>query len=1095
MRNRTRTRERILLLVATAVACAAISLAYMGRVAHMGEVGPRLADGSLVDLRKLESQEALSRRITLLPTRPENQFLAAKIYQAVAGPDAYLHPKSVSELLRLRVHASDLKRGQGLDSFKQRLGDRESVPLLTLQQFAQLKPLFIVRTPSEFKSSVILYGGLALLAFYLCHLLWSLRRFQGDDLFLPILLVLCGAGLALMLSLSDPIRDGPWFADFAQGILLGSLALYVATHMDYRRLRLRAHGFFFLLSLVGLSGLLIVFGGGPGQSDAKVNLWGFQPIEIMKLLLVFYMASYFTRRWELLREMKSRTVWGFPVPRRREALPVLAALVLVLAFLFLQKDLGPAMLFYLLFLILYGVARNSAVESAGGLALLFLSFLAIYALPLSRFLVGVSRRVSMWMAPWDNTAPGGIQLAHSFWALATGAVSGVGWGLGDANIIPAGHTDLILSVLGEQTGFMGLACVLLLYFLLFVRGLRVVARARSPYPFFLSLGLVCLLVVQLLIIAGGVFALIPLTGVTVPFLSYGKSSMITSFFLVGLLLMLSAVEPTRDEESAEGRLAPSLRPVFVILTACFVIVLGKVVYVQLLRSDQYLTAGLIGPDADRVRRFHYNPRLERIAAGLPRGAIYDRHGVPLATGDWSEIQRFRETYAELGFPVEKYCSPRDGRHYPLNYAFAHITGYLKAPWNPPLSVETEYDGPLKGFDDRARVVSVNDLDGNPQPTVRRDYRELVPLLRHRHEPNHPAVMAFRARRRDVTLSLDARLQIGALRALRQGIEKAGKARGAAVLLDSATGDALAMVSYPTFDPRSLTVLLQERKAAGDDDPPELFDRARRGVYPPGSTFKVITAAAALRKDPALQNKVFTCEALEDGRVGVKLPRYGTIRDDLSDHQPHGSVTMEKGLVQSCNAYFAQLGVAVGEHALHETARNLFQIYNIAEEGKLRQELAQAAFGQGTVLVTPFEMARVAAAIANGGRMPYGRWVLDKVDHRGVSFTEVLTKDQSQTIARMMRGVVQRGTGRTAFAGLAPPVAGKTGTAEVTDKPAHSWFIGFVPVKPSEDSEPPLSPPAFSVLIENGGYGGRAAAPVARSLVEFLLKTPAPRQGW
>src|SRR5262249_59213397 len=117
------------------------------------------------------------------------------------------------------------------------------------------------------------------------------------------------------------------------------------------------------MGLIGLSVLLIGFGSGPGQSDAKVNLWGFQPIEVMKILLALYLASYFARRWELLREMKSQQVMGFPVPRRREALPVLAALVLVLAFLFLQKDLGPAMLFFLLFLVLYCVARRSAVAS------------------------------------------------------------------------------------------------------------------------------------------------------------------------------------------------------------------------------------------------------------------------------------------------------------------------------------------------------------------------------------------------------------------------------------------------------------------------------------------------------------------------------------------------------------------------------------------------------------------------------------------------------------------------------------------------------------------------------------------------------------
>jgi cell division protein FtsI/penicillin-binding protein 2/cell division protein FtsW (lipid II flippase) len=1086
MPKKKRIRERVLLIAATVVAGLALALTYMARTQSFDEMERGLANGSLINLSTLKSPDPLNDKIYVLPTRPENQFVAAKIYAAIAGPDASLQPKSVSDLLRIKVRAADLRKIRGLDGFKQRLEGKESIGLLTPQQLAQLRPLFVVRTPSEFRSAAMLNIALVLFGFYACHLLWSLRRFQGDELFLPIVWLLSSLGMALMISLADPLRDAPRFVGFAQGVLIGCAAMYAATHIDYRRVRLRAYGFFFLLALAGLSGLLIVFGSGPGQSDAKVNLWGVQPIEIIKLLLVLYLASYFTRRWELLREMKSQRILGFPVPRRSEALPVVAALALVLVFLFLQKDLGPALLFYLLFLVIYAVARNSAVEAVAGLALLFLSFLAIYKLPVSGHLVGVSRRVAMWISPWDNAVSGGIQLAHSFWALATGGLSGVGLGLGDANLIPAGHTDLILSVLAEQAGFIGLASALVLYYLLFLRGLRVVVGAKSPYPFFLSLGLTCLLALQVLIIAGGVFALMPLTGVTSPFLSYGKSSLITSFFLVGLLLMISAVDREREDGPAEERLRPSLRPVLLLISVCFIAVLVKVGYVQVLHSDEYLIAGILGPDADRVRRFHYNPRIERIAVNLPRGSIYDRNGVPIASSDWNEIQRFRETYAELGFPPEQYCSPRDARHYPLNFAFVHIIGNVKAHWNPPLAIESEYDGPLKGYDDRAQIVTAKDLDGQPQATIRRDYRELVPLLRHRYDPEYPAVKAFQERDRNLHLSVDARLQVAALRILKRGIEQAGRERGALVLLAADTGEALALVSYPTFDPRSLQTLLEERKSAGEDDPPELLDRARRGVYPPGSTFKVVTAAAALRKDPSLRNKVFLCERLDDGRVGTKLPRYGVIRDDRADHQPHGQVAMANGLIHSCNAYFAQLGVTVGESALHDTAAGLFQIYHMPDARVLKQELAQASFGQGSVLVTPFDMARIAATFANEGRMPYGRWVTDKVDHRGVSFTDVLPKEHAQTIAQMMRGVIQRGTGHTAFAGFSYPVAGKTGTAEISDKPAHSWFIGFAPWSANDRSETARPTIAFSVLIENGGYGGRAAAPVARSLVEAWL---------
>lgn len=187
--------------------------------------------------------------------------------------------------------------------------------------------------------------------------------------------------------------------------------------------------------------------------------------------------------------------------------------------------------------------------------------------------------------------------------------------------------------------------------------------------------------------------------------------------------------------------------------------------------------------------------------------------------------------------------------------------------------------------------------------------------------------------------------------------------------------------------------------------------------------------------------------------------------------------MEAGTVHSCNAYFAQLGLSVGVNSLHSTAE-LFGI-SVAKPNtpaNLKDALPQAAYGQGQVVASPFQMARVAATVANEGKMPYGHWVIDESNPRDKEPQPILGRDLANSIGGFMRGVVLRGTGRI-LSGINVPIAGKTGTAEVEDAKSHSWFVGFAPYGAQIRKRI-----AFSVLIENGHYGARAAAPAAGEIV-------------
>jgi hypothetical protein len=187
--------------------------------------------------------------------------------------------------------------------------------------------------------------------------------FQGDTALLPGILMLTGIGLILMVSLRDPVRDNLLFVDFAQGVAAGAVLLAVASALDYERLFGKL-SFVPLIASFVLSALLIVFGYGPGTSDAKVNLFGFQPVELIRLLLILFLAGYFAQRWDILRHARehrpalARLDSFGGIPPLEYTIPVFVCGALSLLFFFLQKDMGPAMIFTCLFLALYSIARR-----------------------------------------------------------------------------------------------------------------------------------------------------------------------------------------------------------------------------------------------------------------------------------------------------------------------------------------------------------------------------------------------------------------------------------------------------------------------------------------------------------------------------------------------------------------------------------------------------------------------------------------------------------------------------------------------------------------------------------------------------------------
>ena len=1009
----------ILWLAAASIAVAGgLVFAYIAKTQNFTDVSARLSHGGMLNLNAVSSADQLLPYLEIFQDRDARTEAAEKTFAFLqrVGP-----LKNVGSLSRLRV-------------------DRK--PLLPV---SRLKPLLLVRTPAQFRRNFLLWSALYLGGFYLVWLAWRARGFTCDPAILPALHLLSGIGLILMLSIRDPLRDTLEFRKFALGAFFGCLLLLLPLlrAFDYRRL---ADWIYTpLWAAFVLFALLLRFGRGPGSSDQQVNLGPFQPVEIIKILVVLFLAGYFARNWERLRDLRQKGLRRLGIPRMAHILPVACATAIAITVFFVLKDLGPALVLFFLFLTMFSVAHGRPWAAIVGIAVMVSAVAVGYHIGQPRTVVD---RINMWLSPWDNDVHGGNQLAHGLWAFSTGGVWGSGPGYGDPGMIPAGHTDLVLPAIGEEWGFVGVASVFLLTGFLIYRGFRIALRALSDYAFFLALGLACLLAYEMLLISSGVLGVLPLSGVVSPLLSSGNTAMLSNFLIFALLLAISAGQPSRDNRPL---FRMPMRWAGAALAACGLVLIGFAARYQVLKDREYLARDAHVFEEDGVKRAQHNPRINSIAHEIPRGDIFDRNGVLLATSSWDALEQRRGAYQAMGIDIDRACSRLDSRHYPFGAATAHFLGDLRT-----------------GENFHAPNASLVEHDSNPR-LQGYQYSELVALVRYRHQPGNPALRDLLARDRTVHTTLDIRLQMRADDILRRHLAEANKEKGAAVVMDARTGDVLAMVSVPEPTPPDA------RGAPPTGD--ELLDRARYGQYPPGSTFKLVTAMAALRLDPSMRDKPFTCRRLGDGRAGAMVAGFRRpIRDDIKD-RPHGTLTMEHAIEVSCNAYFAQLGTyLVGSQALKETA-DLLDI-STGDLAGLKATLPFASYGQGPLLITPFKMARVAATIAAGGAMPRGRWELDAGNTRTDAPRTIVSDEPATFIAGAMRKVVTDGTARHAMAGTPVNLAGKTGTAQLGAGEPHAWFAGFAPY--DGDASHRI---AFAVLVEYGGYGGQVAAPIAREIME------------
>lgn len=870
-----------------------------------------------------------------------------------------------------------------------------------------------------------------LLAFAIAHL--AARRFApgADPALLPIAALLSGVGIAVISRL-DAAGRGSELATAQVLWLLAGVGALIATLVLVPSLE-RLGRYKYSIMLLGLVLLLLPAVVGREINGAKLWLrigsYSFQPAEVAKILLVLFLAAYLAENRDVL-SVSTRRVFGVWLPPARQLAPLIVMWAISLVVLIAEKDLGSSLLFFGIFLAMVYVATGRPAYVLAGVLLFIVGAVGAYLV-----FAHVRARVGIWLDPFADAQGKGYQLVQSLFSLAAGGVTGTGLGRGLPERIPFIATDFVFSAIGEELGLLGGVAVVLSYLVFCLRGLATSVRARSDMAALTAAGLVASFGLQAFVIVGGVTRLIPLTGITLPFVSYGGSSMLSNFILLGLLMRAG---DDSAEDGAEaivagptgslGRvaLARRLTGVAWLVSALIAALVANLTYLQV------FAAPALAANPANSRNLEKELRAER-------GAILTRDGVALA--------RSVKTGA------------RYTRTYPAGSLAAHAVGYYSARYGRT-GLEAAMNDVLAGHRAFSDVdAAIDEALGRTTPGS------------------------------DVVLTIDSRVQAAAERAL------AGR-RGACVVIDPRTGAVLALASSPAYEPSSVERQWATLSKGGDAAP--LVDRAVASLYPPGSTFKVVTLTGALTEGIAAPGTVYPAPSvLEVG--GGKVTNF--------EGQGFGSATLEQATASSINTVFAQVAVQLGSKRLVETARGYgldkpvpFELsvrpsLMPAPESMTVWETAWAGVGQpvgaGTVkgpVVTPLQMALIAAGVGNGGAVMQPHLVDRITDSSGRTLesnatAKVWTNACDPAVAAIVRDlmvkVVKSGSGtRAAIKGV--QVAGKTGSAEVgKGLPTHAWFIAFAPA-----DSPTV---AIAIVLENAGVGGRIAAPAARPVLEAALQ--------
>ena len=888
-------------------------------------------------------------------------------------------------------------------------------------------------------------------AFAAAHIAVRILAPGADPAILPIVFILSGIGITFVTRLAPALAISQLIILFVSvALMVGTLALVKNLDVVMR--------YKYTFGIIGIILLMLPIFIGTTISGSKlwIRIAGFtiQPGEFAKVFIVLFLAGYLAENRELL-SISNRKILGFKIPRLRLLLPLFAVWGVCLLVVVFERDLGSAVLFYTIFLLMLYVATGRFSYVVIGLALLAVGAVGAY-----KFLSHVQVRFQVWLDPFKDAQGQGYQIVQSLFSLADGGLVGVGIGNGMANNIPVVESDFIFSAIGEEMGLLGGGAVLILFMLFAVRGLTTAARAKSDLAAFSATGLTAAISFQAFLIVGGVTRLIPLTGVTLPFMSQGGSSLLASFVIVALLLRAGDEATGRSTEIANtsteltpvgyrpggsrgshmlrpaldtpesgllGRVALAnrlTRTVF-LFTALFAVLIGNLTYIQVFKAAEY---------QDMPSNNHTITK----ARYIKRGSIITADGLTLA----ESIQQEDGTYV---------------RSYPNGNLAAHAVGYYSQQYGSS-GVESSQDKTLTGSKDYSSWQNaLNSLAGITEPG------------------------------NSVQLTIDSRIQQAAEQAL------AGR-KGAIVVLDPRTGAVLAWASAPAYDNTNIAAAMEAANASGGADT-SMFDRATQALYSPGSTFKTVTLSSALENGVAALSSTYS----SPGRMEIGGADVVSVNE-----QGHGTITLDRAFAVSSNTVFGQVAEQLGADRLVATAQAFGYGQNLGIDFSTAAsimpdpadmstwELAWAGAGQPVgqghtpgPQTTVMQNAVIAAAIANNG-IAMNPYVVGQIlapdgtvikTTRERSLGQAVSSGTAEQVKEAMLDVVQNGSGSAAgIAGV--KVAGKTGTAETNSATPNSTFIGFAPY-----DTPTL---AVSLVLEETTENEATAAAVAGQVLRAAL---------
>jgi peptidoglycan glycosyltransferase len=499
--------------------------------------------------------------------------------------------------------------------------------------------------------------------------LFLLRRYgyAGEPILLPLIFFLTGLGLALIARLAPAfiIPQLMW-------LVLASAALLAVVLLPKNLNWLRHYKYAWLTGGLILLATTLIFGVNP--SGYGPRLWlqlgpiYFQPSEPLKLLLVIFLAAYLADRRRQLMKIKTYIgPVGVPYPSYWGPMLLMWGLSLIL--LIWQRDLGAALLFFCTFLgMLYAAIGQARYLWAGALLLVIAVGLGYYLFDV------VQLRLEAFLNPWADPAGRSFQIVQSLLAFASGGLIGQGLGQGLPTAIPVVHTDFVYAAIGEEYGLLGALGVLLAFMLLASRAWRVGLRAATGFEHLLAIGIGVMLTLQTIIITAGVLKLMPLTGVTLPFVSYGGSSLVTSFVMVGLLLFIARPQAALQRSNVQTLNLQSLRLARGLFVG-FAIVAGGLILWQVVAPPFLL-------ERDD------NPRRVVAEQQIRRGRLLTAAGVPVA-----ETIINADGLAERRYPYPSLSSVTG--YYSLRYG----VGGTEATFNPELRGQANQTAAQKWLDD------------------------------------------------------------------------------------------------------------------------------------------------------------------------------------------------------------------------------------------------------------------------------------------------------------------------------------------------------------------------------------------------------------